>query len=130
MKKFLEELEKNPELKAKMEELSKDPASTPKDFIKAAAEYGVEIKEEDFQPVSAQGELQDDELGAVAGGYVFEPDLESGESCTCTYFGAGVSDEYHDDCTCIQSGVGAGEWGYAGCWCVFSGSGNDRRKDS
>ena len=55
MKKFLEELEKNQELKAKIEELDKNPASTPKDFIRVAAEYGVELKEEDLSLVPGAG---------------------------------------------------------------------------
>ena len=77
MKKLLEEMEKNQELKAKMEELDKNPESTPKDYIQVAAEYGIEIKEEDFKP--AQGELNDDELDAVAGG----------DKCLCAIGGGG-----------------------------------------
>ena len=94
--------------------MDKNPASTPKDFIKLAAEYGVELKEEDFKPVSAQGELKDDELDAVAGG----------ETCACSLFGGGVWDEYHEECMCIKTGAGAGQLGYSGCWCVLSGSGD------
>ena len=115
MKKFLEELEKNPELKAKMEELDKNPESTPKDFIEAAAEYGVELKEEDFQPVSAQGELKDDELDAVAGG----------DGCVCVYGGGGKDDWYHKTCACVMGGGGSGKDDYDGCICVMLGTGGE-----
>ena len=37
MKKLLEEIEKNQELKAKIQELDKNPESTPKDYIQVAA---------------------------------------------------------------------------------------------
>lgn len=115
MKKFLEEMEKNPELKAKIEELDKDPASTPKDFIKAAAEYGVELTEEDFQPADVQGELTDDELDAVAGG----------GNCVCAIGGGGTEDCYHKTCACAFAGVGVGKGGHTGCTCPFAGIGDD-----
>ena len=114
MKKFLEEMEKNPELKAKIEELDKNPASTPKDFIEAAAEYGVELKEEDFQPVSAQGELADDELDAVAGG----------SGCICVLGGGGTDDGYHGTCACVGGGYGSAKGKYEGCACAIGGGGN------
>ena len=89
--------EKNLELKAKIEELDKNPASTPKDYIKAAAEYGVELKEEDFQPAGAQGELADDELDAVAGG----------GDCFCVIGGGGSSSsKYEKTCACAVGGIG------------------------
>lgn len=114
MKKFLEEMEKNPELKAKIEELDKNPESTPKDFIEAAAEYGVELKEEDFQPAGAQGELADDELDAVAGG----------GNCLCAVGGGGTDDAYHGTCACVVGGYGSGKDKYEGCACVIGGGGN------
>ncbi len=118
MKKFLEEMEKNPELKAKMEELDKDPASTPKDFIKAAAEYGVELKEEDFKPAAAQGELKDDELDAVAGG----------GTCACVIGGGGTADNHHGTCACVLVGYGEGNSYYdMGCYCSAAGGGSDGR---
>ncbi len=121
MKKFLEELEKNPELKAKMEELDKNPASTPKDFIKAAAEYGVELTEEDFQTAGAKEELQDDELDAVAGGSM----------CFCDRNGGGLEDEYHGTCVCVFVGIGeATDDYYMGCHCGYGGVGDDRSMDS
>ena len=116
MKQFLEELEKNQELKAKIEELDKNPASTPKDFIRVAAEYGVELKEEDFQPVSAQGELADDELDAVAGG----------KTCACVTGGGGVAGESHGTWACALVGYGAGNPEFhKPCYCSAAGGGSD-----
>lgn len=120
MKKFLEEMEKNPELKAKMEELDKNPASTPKDFIKAAAEYGVELKEEDFQPADAQGELADDELDAVAGG----------DYCLCVIGGGGsATSDCENTCVCIVGGGGMfsdkSKYDGARCSCAVAGGGEE-----
>ncbi|MDE7428421.1 MAG: Nif11-like leader peptide family RiPP precursor [Lachnospiraceae bacterium] len=97
MKKFLEEMEKNPELKAKIEELDKDPKSTPIDYIQAAAKYGIELKEEDFKSAGAQGELDDDELDAVAGG-----------GCICVLGGASSADS-DSFCACVMVGTGVGK---------------------
>ncbi|MCD8348393.1 MAG: Nif11-like leader peptide family natural product precursor [Lachnospiraceae bacterium] len=48
MKEFLEAIEKNEELKAKIEALSKNPDTTVADFVALAAEYGFTLTEEDF----------------------------------------------------------------------------------
>ncbi len=122
MKKFLEEMEKNPELKAKIEALDKDPKSTPIDFIEAAAKYGVELKEEDFKPASAQGELDENELDAVAGGYdEFE--------CACAVGGGGPADEYNNTCGCVVGGGGmygdASDKDGGRCACARVGGGYD-----
>ncbi|RKI39399.1 Nif11-like leader peptide family natural product precursor [bacterium D16-51] len=113
MKKLLEEIEKNQELKAKIEELDKNPKSTPKDYIQAAAEYGIEIKEEDFK--TTRGELSDDELDAVAGGKV----------CSCFVGGGGEGGRRDKICACVA--FGAGEDNYADtlrCFCPLAGSGD------
>ena len=123
MKKFLEEMEKNPELKAKIEELDKNPESTPKDFVKAAAEYGVELKEEDFQPADAQGELADDELDAVAGG----------GNCLCVVGGGGSGNALNETCVCVVGGGGmysdksTTQHG-ARCACAMAGDGDETYK--
>ncbi len=117
MKKFLEEMEKNPELKAKIEELNKDPKSTPIDFIEAAAKYGLELKEEDFKPASAQGVLHHDELDAVAGG----------DECVCVVGGGGSASQFDSTCACVVGG--AGEYSSqssndgARCGCAVAGGG-------
>ena len=117
MKRLLEEAEKNQELKEKIVELDKNPESTLKDYIQVAAEYGIEIKEEDFKP--AQGELTDDELDAVAGG----------DACTCPIAGGGEASKTDDTCACAVAGGGeysskAIENG-ARCVCAFAGGGTD-----
>ena len=112
MKRLLEEMEKNQELKAKIEELDKNTESTSKDYIQVAAEYGIEIKEEDFKP--AQGELTDDELDAVAGG----------EFCTCAIGGGGAATQHADNtCACVMGGGGEYSYGGCRCVCVLAGTG-------
>ena len=114
MKKLLEEMEKNQELKAKMEELDKNPKSTPKDYIQVAAEYGVELKEEDFKPASEQGELTDTELDAVAGG----------DSCVCVLGGGGSDGRYEKTCACVIGGGGEYAGGAIRCTCLIGGAGD------
>lgn len=120
MKKLLEEMEKNPKLKAKIEELDQNKDSVPKDYIQAAAEYGIELTEEDVQPKSGQGEISDDELDAVAGG----------DACVCVLGGGGSAGYYEKTCACVLGG--GGEYGnnsqlkgYARCYCVAGGVGED-----
>ena len=114
MKKLLEEMEKNQELKAKIEELDKNPESTPKDYIQVAAEYGIELKEEDFKP--AQGELTDDELDAVAGG----------DACTCPIAGGGEASKTDKTCACVLGGGGEYTNGGCRCACVLAGGGDGK----
>ncbi len=112
MKRLLEEMEKNQEMKAKIEELDKNPESTLKDFIKVAAEYGVELKEEDFKPV--EGEFTDDELDAVAGG----------AECGCFMGGGGsATGRYEKTCVCVMGGGGEKTDGECRCVCAPLGYG-------
>ncbi len=120
MKRLLEEMEKNQELKAKIKELDENPKSTPKDYIQVAAEYGVELKEEDFKP--AEREFTDDELDAVAGGAV----------CGCAIGGGGSSSsKYEGICACVVGGAGeyADElkdvFGSCRCTCAIAGAGRE-----
>ena len=122
MKKLLEAMEQNAELKAKIDELDKNPDSAVKDYIELASEYGIEIKEEDFQPASIQGEVSDEELDAVAGG---------GE-CYCAV-GGGGSESYKDGtCGCVLYGQGShltnssGQGGGMRCTCAVGGYGTER----
>ncbi len=59
MKKFLEQIEANEELKARIEELSRNPKAVIEDFIRLAAEYGVILEEEKFLSESESGEASD-----------------------------------------------------------------------
>lgn len=120
MKNLLEAMEKNPELKAKIEELNKAPDSTVQDFIKAAAEYGVELAEADFAPAGSQGELADDELEAVAGG----------GACFCAIGGGGDADVLprggwgRKTCACVLGGGGQYTDNATRCACVLGGAGD------
>lgn len=103
-----------------MKELDKNPKSTPKDYIQIVAEYGIEIKEEDFKPT--QGELNDDELDAVAGGGY----------CFCFVGGGGEADQNDSTCACIVGGSGSklkSTGAFADdairCVCVAAGSGQN-----
>jgi len=117
MKDILEQIEQNPELKAKIEKLDKTPDSTVQDFIKAAAEYGVELTEADFTPTGSEGELTDDELEAVAGGKSLNP-------CICFMGGGGESYGNEKTCACVFGGGGEYLDNSARCVCVIGGSGD------
>lgn len=117
MKKLLEQIEQNPELKAKIEELDNNASSKPQDYIKVAAEYGIELTEEDFKPACGQGELSDDELNAVAGG----------EECICGIGGGGGVGKavgYDEVCVCVLGGGGKYTSGDTRCVCVVAGGGD------
>lgn len=118
MKKLFQEMEKNPKLKAKIEELDQNKESVTEDYIQAAAEYGIELTAEDFRPENAQGEVSDDELDAVAGG----------DACSCVVGGGGSPGDY--DCTCACVLGGAGDYNYeksresgVRCVCAMVGGG-------
>ena len=123
MKKLLEEMEKNEELKSKVEKLDQDPGSAPKDYIELAAQYGVELKEEDFKPADVKGELSEEELDAVAGG----------TPCACIVGGGGeVSTDYEKTCACVLGGAGeykgAARYTHGSvvrCACAIGGSGDE-----
>ena len=74
-----------------------------KDFLKKASEdesikdelkAGFDLSAEDFAPSSA--ELDEDELGAVAGG----------EACCCQYTGLGLVNDRGAVCECPTTGTG------------------------
>ena len=66
VKKFLEEAEKNEELKAKLAALT-DKETAAEKAAAIAKEYGFDLKPEDFQP-KGDVDLSDEELTRVAGG--------------------------------------------------------------
>ncbi|MCD8338282.1 MAG: Nif11-like leader peptide family RiPP precursor [Lachnospiraceae bacterium] len=71
MKEFLEAIEENEELRAKVEELNRKADASPKDFSALAKEYGFDLREEDFSGVRRKmNEISEDELDAVAGGVI------------------------------------------------------------
>ena len=66
VKKFLEEAEKNEELKAKLAALT-DKETAAEKAAAIAKEYGFDLKPEDFQ-MPEDADLSDEELARVAGG--------------------------------------------------------------
>ena len=90
VKKFLEEAEKNEELKAKLAALT-DKETAAEKAAAIAKEYGFDLKPEDFQP-KGDVDLSDEELTRVAGGgsCVITGEVHpSGENCICIFYGNG-----------------------------------------
>ena len=86
LKKFLEEVENNEELKAKLSELTDNDTAVEK-AIGIAKDYGFTLTAEDFEQKDGE-ELSADELSAVAGGMtcVVANHDENGH-CTCVFLG-------------------------------------------
>lgn len=105
MKKFLELVSQSEELCARVNAADKEA------LIAMAKELGVELTEEDFTQPS--GELDDDELDAVAGGGV----------CACVVGGGGTADNAKErTCVCVFTGAGETKNGYR-CMCALGGGG-------
>ena len=89
LKKFLEEVEKNEELKAKLKALTDKDTAVEK-AIEIAKEYGFTLTAEDCAQ-KADGELSEDELASVAGGvmgcFIISGDRDGG-GCGCVVVGA------------------------------------------
>lgn len=93
--------------------------------LRKAAELNLPLAEADFE--APEGELSEDELGAVAGGGV----------CFCEIGGGGTSEDHGDDgidevCACVFGGYGSYEDKKDGssntrCVCVQLGSGASYR---
>ena len=91
MKKFLEEASKDKEY---LEKVNK--AETPEAVIALAAEKGFTLTAEDLKPDQPTGELNEDELDAVAGG----------KACGCVVGGGGEGGEADGVCACVLAGEG------------------------
>ena len=113
LKKFLELVSKDENLKQKMQSFNEmEPKKAIQASIALAKELGIELSEADFVNKKADGELSDDELDAVAGG-----------DCGCFAGGGGnVTDSDGTELTCVCVAVGAG---YDHCVCPFVGGGTD-----
>ena len=115
MKKFMELVSKDENLKQKMQSFNDmEPEKAIQASIALAKELGIELSEADFAEKKSGGELSDDELDAVAGG----------GGCGCAFGGGGNgTDRWGDDYTCGCVGYGQGENGH--CFCPFVGGGTD-----
>lgn len=106
-KKFLEIISKNDELIAKIGNMPKE------ELVALAKELGFELTEDDFVQKS---ELDEDELEAVAGGWM---------QCACVIGGGGKADENGKACACVAGGGGESRKGKCRCACVVAGTGGD-----
>lgn len=107
LKKFLETVSANNELAQKIGSMTKE------NLIALAKELGLELTEADFQ--QPYGELSDDELDVVAGGYKF---------CHCDMGGGGKKDSQGKACACVIYGQGDARDGRPRCLCPFLGNGD------
>lgn len=112
LKKFLELISGDEELKQKVLACNEmEPADALCASIALAKEVGIELTEADFAQKEADGELNDDELGAVTGGVD-----EANGLCSCAFAGGG-------------GGVDAKDHNVYGCACVMYGQGGDGRPE-
>lgn len=86
MKKFLEAIEENEELKNKVAALNAAPNTKPADLIALAKEYGFDLTEKDFiKTMKENSDISEEELDAVTGGYA----REIVDNCRCVSLGFG-----------------------------------------
>lgn len=109
MKKFLEAVSKNEELTKKINAMTKE------ELLVLAKELGIELTEADF--AEPAGELNDDELDAVAGG----------AECVCVLGGGGEAGGKWNNrvCACVAAGAGLDRDGKGRCGCSAAGWGAD-----
>lgn len=105
-KKFLELISENEELGKKLSSAAMD------DIIAIAREQGIELTGADFN--EQYGELSDDELDVVAGGW---------KDCTCVAGGGGKKDADGKACACVVYGQGDARNGKVRCACGVAGVG-------
>lgn len=105
MKNFLKKVSEDKALAEKIGKLDKA------ELIALAKEMGIVLTEEDFK--AREGELNEDELDAVAGG----------SECACAVGGGGTADGDCPACACVVAGLGNDEKGYCRCVCPVGGYG-------
>ena len=116
MKKFLELVSKDENLKQKMLACNDmEPEKAIQAGIALAKELGIELSEADFAEEKSCGELNDDELDAVAGG---------GCNCPSSGDGGGTTNGNTYNCICGLGGAGGTGDNY-NCLCHFGGYGED-----
>lgn len=104
IKKLLELATDKRELQDKLNKANKE------ELIAIASENGISLTDADFAQSS---EINDDELGSVAGG--------SGEDSSCPWGGVDIR---NTGCSCSEHGVGVTDT--LVCVCVLGGSGRQR----
>ena len=130
LKKFLELISSNKELEAKAlacNELGEEKGKAA--LIALAKECGIELTAADLEKKEepASGELSDDELDAVAGGF-------DHNTCFCVAGGGGGGKDSKDGktygCACVLYGQGGdGRANDYNCTCVGCGSGDDANNE-
>ena len=113
MKKFLEEASKD---QGFIEKVYK--TETPEALIALAAEKGFALTAEDLKPDHPTGELNEDELDAVAGG----------KACGCVVGGGGEGGEADGVCACVLAGEGV-DYRTVRCLCPLVGGGTSSEID-
>ena len=106
MKEFLQKVSAEEELVTKIGAMGRD------ELIALAGKMGVPLAEADF--AAPCGEVDEDELEAVAGGWT---------ECYCAFAGGGTKDDDGKACGCVAGGYGEARSGETRCWCAVSGAG-------
>ena len=115
MKKLLDKVSLDEKLTEKMKALD-----LPEKLIAFARELGVDLTEADLKDDEAKsGEIDDDELEAVAGG----------ASCKCIGKGSGATSDADLQCGCPGIGYGYDKYERVRCICVAGGHGNNHKID-
>ena len=127
LKKFLEEVSKNEELKQKLKALNEmEKEKAIEAIITFAKEAGYTLVPEDFEEKTPERELTDEEVEAVSGGKKYNFDETT---CYCFLGGGGGGTDSSDGeifgCGCVAYGEGGcrGEDGLLSCDCIGIGVG-------
>lgn len=108
LKKFLEEISANKELRDRANEMTQE------ELQREAAKLGITLVDADFKQEASEGLVADDELDAVSGG----------GKCGCYGSGGGTSEGTGlKPCGCVTIGVGGFDDGERRCYCVVTGGG-------
>jgi predicted ribosomally synthesized peptide with nif11-like leader len=118
LKDFLKKANSDKELLEKLKAIGDDTdkASVINKFIEIAGEEGITLTAADFE--EQEGELEEEELFAVAGGF---------KKCKCYVGGGGSADADGKTCACVSYGYGDSkeESKYHRCECILMGTGYD-----
>ena len=116
-KTFLQKTQNDKDIKKEIDALKdeNDRNVVIKKAIEIAKKAGITLTESDFE--EKEGEMEDAEMAAVAGGY---------KKCSCFAGGGGKADEDGKTCACVGVGYGYNKMDdMLRCHCVALGSGYD-----